>query len=104
MKIKIGKLHILFTWGDPTDTFRKEYDKRLKQLEVIKKIRDEVQKRIDEENEPDYFKEIKDWLRQGNMLEAVKVYFKANPDDGLRDARIAVENIKSKMEINAKNE
>ena len=46
---------------------------------------------------------LKEWLRKGNMLEAVKVYFKANPDDGLRDARIAVDNIKSKMEIDAKN-
>ena len=103
MRIKIGKLRILILWGDPLDGLRKDYEKAVKHHEMIKKLRDEVQKRIDEENEPEYIKEVKGWLRDGSLLNAVKSYLKANPGIGLRDAKIAVDNINSKMEIDAKN-
>lgn len=60
MRIKIGKLRILILWGDPLDGLRKDYEKA-KHHEMIKKL--EVQKRIDEENEPEYIKKVKGWLR-----------------------------------------
>jgi hypothetical protein len=97
MKIKIGKLMIL--WGDPVDLLQEEFKARARVIEAKRLL--QIWK--EEDNEPDYIKEVKSYIRQGEMLLAVKTYLKEHPDDGLRNARIAVENIKSKMEINAKN-
>jgi len=97
MKIKIGKLMIL--WGDPVDLLQEDFERRARIIEAKRLL--QIWK--EEDNEPDYIKKVKSFIRQGHMLLAVKTYLKEHPDDGLRDARISVENIKSKMEINAKN-
>ena len=98
MKIKIGKLMIL--WGDPVDLLQEEFNVRARVIEAKRLL----QLWVEEDSEPYYIKKVKSFIRQGHMLLAVKTYLKEHPDDGLREARIAVENIKSKMEINAKNE
>ena len=97
MKIKIGKLMIL--WGDPVDLLQEEFKARARVIEAKRLL----QLWVEEDSEPYYIKKVKSFIRQGHMLLAVKTYLKEHPDDGLRDARISVENIKSKMEINAKN-
>jgi hypothetical protein len=102
MRIKIGKLRILILWGDPLDGLKRDYEKAVKHHETIKKLRDDVQKRIDEENELPYIKEVKEYLRQGRKLEAVKACLKERMN-GLRDARDECDRIEEKMKIDAKN-
>jgi ribosomal protein L7/L12 len=97
MKIKIGKLSISFEWGNPIDNFQKEYAKRLTQLEAMKKIKDA----IEESMEPPYIKQVKDYLRKGEKLMAVKAYRDATGETLLESKRVVL-NMYDKMIIDAK--
>ena len=100
MKIKIGKLMIL--WGDPIDLIREEIERKTLIDKVKRKIAEVAQMKIVEENEPSYIKEVKEYLRQGRKLEAVKACLKERMN-GLRDARDECDRIEEKMKIDAKN-
>jgi len=95
MKIKIGKLMII--WGDPVDLLQEEFKARARVIEAKRLL----QMWREEENKPDYLKEVDQYIRQGNMLQAVKRY-KDGSGEGLRDSKIAVENIRDKMVIDGK--
>jgi len=100
MKIKIGKLMIL--WGDPIDLIREEIERKTLIDKVKRKIAEVAQMKIVEENEPSYIKEVKEYLRQGRKLEAVKACLKERKM-GLRDARDECDSIEEKMNKDAKN-
>jgi len=92
----------MILWGDPIDLIREEIERKTLIDKVKRKIAEVAQMKIVEENELSYIKEVKEYLRQGRKLEAVKACLKERMN-GLRDARDECDRIEEKMKIDAKN-
>jgi ribosomal protein L7/L12 len=99
MKIIIGKLTIL--WGDPIDLLQKEFDGRVKYNALMKNLKAALKKAEEEENEPEYIKETRSYLKEGKSLNAVKAYM-GGSGKGLKESKDDVDRMKDKMIVDAK--